>query len=113
MIFSKNKHLNLVITYALLAGLAVLFALNYHVFVLENDFAPAGLAGILVMVQYLGGFKISWLNLVINVPLAALCFFFVSRSFAVRSFVFSVVFSRLDGGNRPPCGAHSGALEVL
>ncbi|MBS6464815.1 MAG: YitT family protein [Firmicutes bacterium] len=93
MIFSKNKHLNLVITYALLAGLAVLFALNYHVFVLENDFAPAGLAGLLVMVQYLGGFKISWLNLVINVPLAALCFFFVSRSFAVRSFVFSVVFS--------------------
>ena len=93
MIFSKNKHLNLVIPCALLAGLAVLFALNYHVFVLENDFAPAGLAGILVMVQYLGGFKISWLNLVINVPLAALCFFFVSRSFAVRSFVFSVVFS--------------------
>ena len=93
MIFSKNKHLNLVITYALLAGLAVLFALNYHVFVLDNNFAPAGLAGILVMVQYLGGFKISWLNLVLNVPLAALCFFFVSRSFALRSLVFSVVFS--------------------
>lgn len=93
MIFSKNKSLNLLITYGLLILLAVMFALNYHIFVLENDFAPAGLAGVLVMIQYLGGFKISWLNLLINVPLAALCFFFVNRSFAVRSLVFSLVFS--------------------
>lgn len=93
MIFTKNKSLNLIITYALLFLLAVMFGLNYHIFVVANDFAPAGLAGVLVMIQYLGGFKISWLNLFLNIPLAALCFFFVSRKFAIRSFVFSIVFS--------------------
>ncbi len=93
MIFSKNKSLNLIITYGFVILLAVMFGLNYHIFVVANDFAPVGLAGILVMVQYLGGFKISWLNLLLNIPLAVLCFFFVNRKFAVRSFLFSVVFS--------------------
>ena len=46
-----KKHISALVIYLEIIAIAVLLALNYHLFVVENGFAPAGLNGIATMVQ--------------------------------------------------------------
>ena len=80
-------------TYLVIASIAMLAALNYEVFVFPNQFAPAGLNGICTMVQYITGIRVGSLSLVLNVPLALMCYYKVSKPMALRSMVYVVVFS--------------------
>lgn len=82
-----------VISYAVIIGVAIILALNYHIFIVENHFAPAGLNGIATMIQFKTGFSISYMSLIINIPLCILAYFFVEKNFAVKTLVFSVVYS--------------------
>lgn len=72
---------------------AVLLAFVYYIFIVTNNFAPAGLNGIATMIQYKTGFSISYMSLLINIPLSALAFFLVQRDFAVKTLLFSVTYS--------------------
>ncbi len=72
---------------------AVLLAFVYYVFIVTNHFAPAGLNGIATMIQYKTGFSISYMSLLINVPLSVFAYFFVQKDFAVKTFLFSIVYS--------------------
>ncbi len=72
---------------------AVLLAFVYYVFIIRNDFAPAGLNGIATMIQYKTGFSISYMSLLINIPLSLLAYFTVQKEFAVKTLIFSVVYS--------------------
>lgn len=72
---------------------AILLAFVYYVFIVTNNFAPAGLNGIATMIQYKTGFSISYMSLLINIPLSALAFFLVQRDFAVKTLLFSVAYS--------------------
>ena len=87
------KQLRKILTYAVIAGVAFLAALNYHLFVFPNKFAPAGLNGICTMIQYVTGVSVGYMSLLINIPLALLVFFKVSKPLAVRSMVYVVVMS--------------------
>ena len=82
-------------TYGMIVGLAVICALNYHLFVFPNQFAPAGLGGVCTMIQYVLGINVGWLNLAINVPLVLIILWKVGKSLAGRSFLFAVVFSAM------------------
>lgn len=73
--------------------LALLFALNYMLFVVKNQFAPAGFNGIATMIEYKTGFSVGYFSLIINVPLCLFAFFFIDRGFAAKTFIFSVVYS--------------------
>ncbi len=73
--------------------MAVLLAVVYYLFVVENHFAPAGLNGIATMIQYKTGFSIGYMSLIINVPLCLLAFVFIDRSFAKRTLVFCLAYS--------------------
>lgn len=84
-----------VLTYLAIVLFAAVCALNYELFVFPNRFAPAGLNGICTMIQYLTGVNVGYLSLIINIPLAALVFFLVSKPLAVRSMVYVVTFSIL------------------
>ncbi len=84
---------NQVFSYAVVIAMAVLLAVNYHLFIVENHFAPAGLNGIATMIQFKTGFSISYMSLLINVPLCILAYFLVEKEYAVKSLVFSVVYS--------------------
>ncbi len=72
---------------------AILLAFVYYVFIVTNSFAPAGLNGIATMIQYKTGFSISYMSLLINIPLSVLAYFLVQKDFAVKTFLFSVVYS--------------------
>ncbi len=91
----RSKILKETMTYVFIVFLAVASATTYHVFIFPNKFAPAGVGGITTMVQYAFGFSAGYLTLIVNVPLAVLVFFFGDRTFAVRSFLFVLVFSAM------------------
>jgi uncharacterized membrane-anchored protein YitT (DUF2179 family) len=79
--------------YLIIIGLAFLLAINYHFFIVENDFAPAGINGISTMIQYKTGFSISYMSLLINIPLSVLSYFLIQKDFAVKTLLFSLVYS--------------------
>ncbi len=80
-------------TYFVIAGVAMFAALSYELFVFPNQFAPSGLNGICIMIQHLTGFRVGYMSLLINVPLAICCYFLVSKPLALRSMVYVVTFS--------------------
>ena len=81
------------VSYLIVLGVALVMALNYQLFVFPNSFAPAGLNGIFTMIQHVFGFKLSHTSIILNVPLAILVFFFVSKPFALRTLVYTLAFS--------------------
>ena len=87
---SKSKK---ILTYGVICLVAMIAALNYHLFVFPNRFAPAGLNGICTMIQYITGISVGYMSLVINIPLAIFVYLKVSKSLAKRSLVYVAVFS--------------------
>lgn len=82
-----------ILTYLMIAAMAFLCAVSYQLFVFPNHFAPAGLNGLCTMIQYVFGVSIGYLNLLINVPLALIVFFVVSKPQALRSMAYTLAFS--------------------
>lgn len=82
-----------VLTYLVIIVIALLAALNYEIFVFPNRFAPAGLNGICTMIQHVFGISVGYMSLIINIPLAILVYFLISKPLAVRSMVYIVTFS--------------------
>ena len=80
-------------TYFVIAAVAFLAAVSYELFVFPNQFAPSGLNGICTMIQHLTGFKVGYVSLLINIPLAIWCYRVVSKPLALRSMIYVVVFS--------------------
>jgi uncharacterized membrane-anchored protein YitT (DUF2179 family) len=81
------------VSYAMVVLIALMMALNYQLFVFPNRFAPAGLNGIFTMIQHVLGFKLSYTSIILNVPLALIVFFTISKPFALRSLVYTLCFS--------------------
>lgn len=79
--------------YLAIALFAVVYAMVYEIFVFPNDFAPAGVNGIVTMIQYLFHFKVGYLSLIVNIPMLAVAFFVLNRSYAFRTLTFILVFS--------------------
>ncbi len=82
-----------VLTYGVIAVIALAAAVNYELFVFPNQFAPSGLNGICTMIQHVSGISVGYLSLLINVPLALWVYFTVSKPIAMRSMVYVVTFS--------------------
>ena len=80
-------------SYLIIPVLAVCMALSYELFIFPNRFAPAGVGGIVTMVQYLFHFNAGYLNLLINVPILIAAWFLVDREFVIKSAIFTLVFS--------------------
>ena len=77
----------------IIPAMAVLMALSYAIFVFPNSFAPAGINGIITMIQYLLHIDIGYLSLAVNLPLFLLTWKSAGNGFSIRSLVFVVVFS--------------------
>ena len=82
-----------VVSYLMVVFIALAMALNYQLFVFPNSFAPAGLNGVFTMIQHVLGFKLSYTSIILNVPLAILVFFSISKPFALRTLVYTLCFS--------------------
>ena len=80
-------------TYAAIALVALVSAVNYELFVFPNQFAPSGVNGICTMIQHITGISVGYLSLLINIPLALWVNKEVSKPLAIRSMIYVVVFS--------------------
>lgn len=80
-------------SYIIVLLVALVMALNYQLFVFPNRFAPAGINGILTMIQDSLGIKLSFASIVLNIPLALVCFLLDNKTSAIRSMVYTVAFS--------------------
>ena len=74
-------------------AIAFVGALNFQIFVFNNQFAPSGINGIATMIQYLFGISVGYLSLIINIPLCIAAFFIVDRLYAIKSFVYTAAMS--------------------
>ena len=88
----KGK-LKIATSYIIVLIVALVMAVNYQLFVFPNSFAPAGVNGLLTMIQYALGIKVSFASIVINIPLALICFLLDNKTRALRSLVYSIAFS--------------------
>lgn len=88
-----KDQLKKVLTYLFIVLHALLTAVNYEIFVFPNNFAPAGIGGICTMIQYVFDIRVSYLSLVINIPLAIAVYFLVSKKVALRAMTYQVFFS--------------------
>lgn len=86
-----TKHrLNAVGRIILSAILPVLFsgilrAVGIYIFVTPNNFAPGGINGIAVLLEYVTGWSSGWFLLMLNVPLFFLAFFLLGKKEAIVS----------------------------
>lgn len=87
------SNLKKALTYLVIVCLAIVCAFNYQLFIFPNQFAPSGLNGICTMIQHVFGISVGYLSLIINIPLAIVVYFMVSKPLAVRSMVYVVTFS--------------------
>ena len=87
------KSLKILRSYGIVVAMAVLMAVNYHVLILQNNFAPAGINGIATMIQYKLNFSVGYMSLIINVPLCLAALFVVDRDFAAKTMAFNLAFS--------------------
>ena len=78
---------------ALIILFAFLAAMNFEIFILNNAFAPAGINGIATMIQYKLGISVGYLNLLFNIPLCIVAYFFVEKAFIAKSLTFTLAFS--------------------
>ncbi len=88
-----KNYLKIALSYILVVLVALMMAFNYQLFVFPNRFAPAGLNGLLTMLQHLFNFKLSYSTILLNVPLAVVSFFLNSKPRALRTLTYSVAFS--------------------
>ncbi len=83
------------VDYFVIVFSAVLLSLSYYIFVFPNEFAPSGIPGFATMLQYLLDFNVGYVTIIINVPLVIITYFVVGKNYAVKSAVFSAVFSTM------------------
>ena len=89
----QYKRFETVSSYLLIALGACVLACNYYIFIIQNSFAPAGVNGIATMVQYKMGISISYMSLLINIPLAIASFFLIGKKFTYKTTLYVLVFS--------------------
>lgn len=72
---------------------AATLALSYQIFVFQNAFAPAGLNGMITIVQHLLHINIGYLSLLVNIPLLAFAWKRIGSTFAFRTLLYVLSFS--------------------
>ncbi len=90
---ANKKVVNEITSVLAVVGGAVLLALTYQLFVVENGFAPAGLNGIATMIQYKTGFSIGYMSIIINIPFCIFAYFLINKRFASLTLTFCLVYS--------------------
>ncbi len=98
-----EKKRTALLEYGFIVLTAILSTLAYLLFIVNNRFAPAGVGGILTMIQYKTGINLGAMTLLVNIPLCVIAFIFTSREFAKKTTVFCLadgisylILSRVD-----------------
>lgn len=64
---------------------SLIYGIGTYVFVVPANIAPGGATGVALMVNYVTGLPVGILTLLLNVPLLALAWFYLSKKFAIST----------------------------
>ena len=88
---------------------SLIYGIGTHAFVEPAQIAPGGAIGVALMVNHYADLPIGMLTMVINIPLLALAWFYLSRRFAITTAVATTVSSFvLDFIVAPVCPVYTG-----
>ncbi len=84
-----------ILSYLIVAVMAIPAALNYQIFVFPNSFAPSGVDGICTIIQYLTNTNMGYLSLLFNIPIltCGVLFFSLKRDYIIKNILYVAVFS--------------------
>ena len=71
----------------------MLYACALKVFTAPNQIAPGGVTGISTIINYLTGFPIGTVNLILNIPIAILGFIKLGRHIMIKTIIYLLSFS--------------------
>lgn len=74
---------------------SILFAAGIYTFALHANFAPAGISGLSIIINHFINIPVGTLSLLLNIPIVAICFKILGRSFflkSIKSMVISAFF---------------------
>ncbi|MFR1565634.1 MAG: YitT family protein [Christensenellales bacterium] len=72
---------------------ATIRGIGTYCFITPNGFAVGGISGIAVMLEYLTGINLGYFNLLINIPLLILAFFFLSKRYFFATTAYTLLYS--------------------
>lgn len=72
---------------------SLIYGIGTYVFVIPANIAPGGATGVALMVNYVTGLPVGILTLLLNVPLLALAWFYLSKKFAISTAVTTTLCS--------------------
>ncbi len=72
---------------------AVISALVLHMFVAPAEFAPAGVDGLAIMLQYITDISMGWFTLLINIPLLIGAWFILNKRYVIYTVLFTILSS--------------------
>ncbi len=72
---------------------ALLSALTLHMIVSNAGFAPSGIDGIAIMIQYIFGINVGWTTLIFNIPLLLIALFFLKKRYVIYTISFTLLSS--------------------
>ncbi len=72
---------------------AVISALVLHMFVEPAEFAPTGVDGLVIMLQYITGISMGWFTLLINIPLLIGAWFILNKRYVIYTVLFTILSS--------------------
>lgn len=82
-----------VLDYLFIILMGLIHAMDYRLFIVPNEFAPAGINGIAVMIQYKLNFSVGLMSLFVNIPLCIFAFFLIDKKFSIRTLIFCCTYS--------------------
>lgn len=81
------------LSYLAVALVAVIDALVSIILIYPNDFAPVGVQGFVVMIQYLSGISVGYTYFLVNAPMLIIAFFALNKGYSLKNLDYIVVFS--------------------
>ena len=94
-LLKNKKFYNFVFVPLMLLLAAGIRMFSVEIFIIPHNFAQGGVTGIATMIEYAtgGAFSTGWTILIINVPLVILAFIFLSKGFAIKTGIATVLSS--------------------
>lgn len=88
---------------------SILFAVGVYTFALHAGFAPAGISGVAIIINYYTKLPLGTMSLLLNVPIILITFRILGRDFLIKSFRTMVISALILDGIFPHFPAYEGS----
>ena len=81
------------LSYIMLALVAMVDALVSIILIYPNDFAPVGIQGFTAMIQHIFGVSVGYTYILVNAPMLIIAFFVLNKAYSFKNLSYIITFS--------------------